>query len=97
MTRVILVRLLGHWCLRLLLVMALMGTLLGVISTLVPITVLLLLVVEVHRKGREHPPVMRGWWVLLGVTSSLVPLIVLLLLVVEMSRKGREHPPVMRG
>ena len=77
-----------------------------------PITVLLLLVVEVYRKGRENPPVMRSWWalsvLLLTMASSCtsmawttfydLELIALLLrTVVVMLRKGREYPLVLRN
>ncbi|CAE7270146.1 unnamed protein product [Symbiodinium sp. KB8] len=77
-----------------------------------PITVLLLLVVEVYRKGRENPPVMRRWWafsVLLHTMASSgtsmawttfydLELIALLLrTVVVMLRKGREYLLVLRN
>ena len=92
--------------------MALLGACLDVTSTLVPITVLLLLVVEVFRKGREYPPVMRGWWAILltlqlGASASELELrnaifdleltVVLLLTVVMMLRKGQEYPLVLHS
>ena len=81
-------------------------------SRQVPIAVLLLLVVEVFRKGRENPPAMRSWWTnpmtlllvtflrtlaLWDVIFSFVPIAVLLRTVVEWFRKGRENPLVLRG
>ena len=88
------------------------GACLDATSTLVPITVLQLLVVEVFRKGREYPPVMRGWWAILltlqlGASASelelrnaifaLEPTVVLLLTVVMLLRKGQEYPLVLRS
>ncbi|OLP72918.1 hypothetical protein AK812_SmicGene48029 [Symbiodinium microadriaticum] len=92
--------------------MALVGACLDATSTLVPITVLQLLVVEVFRKGREYPPVMRGWWAILltlqlGASASELELwnaifaleltVVLLLTVVMLLRKGQEYPLVLRS
>ena len=70
-----------------------------------PITVLLLLVVEVVRKGREYPPVMRGWWATPRVFQlvpwnaifNLEPIAVLQRAVVMELRKGQEYPLVLRS
>ena len=43
---------------------------------LVPITVLLLLVVEVFRKGRANPPVMRSWWAMLTRATFLATFVI---------------------
>ena len=88
------------------------ATLLDVTSASVPISVLLLLVVESARKNQANPLVMRGWWatfltsqasaslwtpMVWNLLYDFVPTIVLLLLVVKVIRKDRGNPLVMRG